>query len=405
MTDQLSPIVALEDICKSFHLFASPADRLKERLFGIQKHIQHHALQDISFSLQAGEAVAILGQNGAGKSTLLKLITGVMLPDKGRINRNGKITGLLELGTGFDAELTGRDNISLNGRLIGMSSNEIEQNLEAIIDFAELGQYIDAPVKTYSSGMIMRLGFSIAIHANPMCFVVDEALAVGDARFQQKCLSRIKSFRNSGGALLFVSHDITAVKQLCERVIVLNKGRVAFDGDTLAAVNVYNQQLASLPAVDVQSVSHVEGYGYQQVRINHVVLQGEHGQTEQFATGEWATIGVDVYADKLMEDMTIGFLIRDRFGNDAFGTNTHLMKIDLSQKAQTTQYYRFKLPLNLGHGKYTLTVAVHSGAHHHDECQHWLDDVCTFSISGNHYLPFSGYCYLPTEFVAEGECE
>jgi lipopolysaccharide transport system ATP-binding protein len=406
MTINTPTLLTVSQVNKSFQLYQTAADRLKERLFSLQRHTQHHALIDINFSLRAGESLAIIGQNGAGKSTLLKLITGVMLPDHGVIEHFGRITGLLELGTGFDPTMTGRDNISINGQLIGMTQAEIEQQCDDIIAFAELGEYIDAPVKTYSSGMLMRLGFAVAIHANPACFVVDEALAVGDARFQQKCLTRIRQFRQQGGALLFVSHDLAAIKQLCDRAIVLNKGRVTFDGDTLTAVNTYNQQLANLgPASQANGTN--QGFGHQQVRITGIQIIGEHGQSEDFATGEQLNIYVDIHASKAMDDMTIGFLIRDRFGNDAFGTNTHLLNQPLSQPENSNVRYRFRLPLNLGHGKYTLTLAVHSGSHHHDECQHWLDDVCVFRITGNNHLPFSGYCYLPTQFEVspQQECQ
>jgi lipopolysaccharide transport system ATP-binding protein len=392
-----SVLLSIHDLQKSFRLYPSPVHRLKEALFNVDSCVHHHALQAINLQVCAGESVAIIGRNGAGKSTLLKLMTGVLLPDSGEIIVNGRITGLLELGTGFDGELSGRDNIWINGLLIGMTREEIEEQYHHIIQFAELGYYIDAPVKSYSSGMVMRLGFSIAIHANPACFIVDEALAVGDARFQQKCLQKIKQFRQQGGALLFVSHDLSAIKQMCERTLVLHQGRVDFDGETLLAVNRYNQLLADLDA-ELLATQHEQGYGHQQIRIVDIQMLGASGQTSDFATGETVNIVLTIEAEAVIQDMSIGFMIRDRFGNDVFGTNSYLMGMQVSQDKGTKQTYQFQLSLNLGHGKYSLTLAVHSGSHHHDNCQHWLDDIYVFQVTSNLNHGFSGSCFLPTQF-------
>src|SRR6185437_15846247 len=174
------PVLEVQQLSKRFKIYNRTADRLVEGLFGKVRHRVHVALEDISFSLAQGEAIGVLGQNGAGKSTLLKLVSGVLMPDAGTIERRGRIAGLLELGTGFDGRLSGRENIAVNARLIGMTSAEIEERFEAIVAFSELAGFIDAPLRTYSSGMIMRLGFAVAIHADPVCFIVDEALAVGD---------------------------------------------------------------------------------------------------------------------------------------------------------------------------------------------------------------------------------
>jgi len=213
---------------KQFKLYRSPADRLREIVYRKKYHKDFVALDNISFEVKNGETLGIIGQNGAGKSTLLKILSGIVIPDSGTINVDGKVTGLLELGTGFNAEMTGLENIYMNGTLIGMTKDELDRKKQTIIDFSELGDFINEPIKTYSSGMTMRLAFSIAIHADPTCFLVDEALSVGDAYFQQKCMRKIQEFRAGGGSIVFVSHDMNAVKTLCDAAIMLeNNGCIA----------------------------------------------------------------------------------------------------------------------------------------------------------------------------------
>ncbi len=399
MTVPHSVLLRVATVNKSFQLYNTAADRLKERLFGLQRHTEHHALKNIDFALHAGESLAIIGQNGAGKSTLLKLITGVMLPDSGLIEHYGRITGLLELGTGFDPTMTGRDNITINGQLIGMSLAEIEQQREEIISFAELGQYIDAPVKTYSSGMIMRLGFSIAIHANPACFVVDEALAVGDARFQQKCMARIRHFREQGGSLLFVSHDIAAVKQLCDRALVLSKGQVAFDGNAVDAASVYQQLIAKLD--DRVSSVYDKIFGHQQLRFSRMTLLGSHGEQSVFMSGEKMTLQLEVDAAIDLDDLTIGVMIRDRFGNDVFGINSHLLGQSINFKAGERRSFAYQIDAELGHGKYTISVSLHTGLTHIDNCQHWLEDAISFRMEGVIGTAFVGVTRLPIRFISD----
>lgn len=192
-------MIRVENISKTFKIYPAPSARLKEILLRRPCHTLHAALEKISFSVEDGETLGIIGPNGAGKSTLLKLLSGILIPDEGKISISGKITGLLELGTGFNSEMTGRQNISMNGLLLGMTAEEIRAKEETIIAFSELESFMDNPLKTYSSGMVMRLAFAIAYHAEPACFLVDEALSVGDAHFQQKCMKAIRSFKERGG--------------------------------------------------------------------------------------------------------------------------------------------------------------------------------------------------------------
>jgi len=393
-------MIRVEDLWKTFKLYRSPADRLKEILFRRSYHRIFEALKGISFEVQDGEVLGIIGPNGAGKSTLLKILTGVLLPDKGFIHVSGRITGLLELGTGFNSEMTGLQNIFLNGTLLGMSREEIEDKLETIINFSELGDFIYEPLKTYSSGMIMRLAFSIAIHAEPTCFVVDEALAVGDAYFQQKCMKKIKEFKENGGSIIFVSHDMNAVKLLCDQAILLDQGAVIEQGSPEQVINLYNFLLAKKSKGENLEISHYSfdkcDYGDYQARIVEVVLKNTEGESsEGIISGTPVTIEVLVEAQKQVSDLTLGILIRDRFGQDIFGTNTFHLQKNFSLSAGKRKIVRFFFDeFNLGVGKYTLTVALHKGDTHVQHCYHWIDRALKFEVLPNNEFYFIGLARL-----------
>lgn len=394
-----SPVLEVERLSKRFKIYHRTADRLIESFSGKPRHRVHTALEDVSFTLGQGEAIGVLGQNGAGKSTLLKLVSGVLMPDAGSIVRRGRIAGLLELGTGFDGKLSGRENIAVNARLIGMTSAEIEQRFDAIVAFSELAEFIDAPLRTYSSGMIMRLGFAVAIHADPVCFIVDEALAVGDARFQQKCLKRIRDFRDSGGSILYVSHDINSVKLLCDRAILLSDGKVVFDGLPDEAAQIYYRLIAGIDSEAPQAdQSTADSYGALRTRVRNVVMANRFGPAARFASGEEITIDLECESNQDAE-LSVGILIRDRFGQDVFGTNTSLLRKDARFSAGDSVCCRFSLPLNFAPGKYTVTVALHSEDTHVHDCQHWWDAAATFEIAGFKDVPFSGLCYVPVQFA------
>ena len=359
-------------------------------------------MRDISFTVAAGETLGILGKNGAGKSTLLKIITGVLLADGGNFQVEGKITGLLELGTGFDADLNGLQNITSNGLLIGMSMTEIAAQKQAIIDFSELGDFIYEPIRTYSSGMIMRLAFSIAIHANPRCFVVDEALSVGDAHFQQKCMHRIKRFRQEGGSILFVSHDLNAIKMLCDRAIVLDQGVVVADGSPEDAVNPYNRLIADL---EEQSQRQEMGYGSNEAEITAVKLWGQDSRGRVVTAGEKTHIEISFKINTPIEDLTVGIMKRDRFGQDIFGTNSHHLGLDFEPQRDIHYKALFELDMDIAPGKYTLTVALHSRENHIELCYHWRDNIETFEVAGTRGHIFSGVCRLPTKVKLQRETE
>lgn len=383
-------VIRVQGLCKTFRVYHRPADRLREHLFRRQFHYEHKALKDINFELLSGEALAILGANGAGKSTLLKLITGVLLPDSGMLETSGRIAGLLELGTGFDGNLTGRQNLWSNASLLGLSQAEIQEVIEDIIRFSELGDYLDAPVRTYSSGMVMRLGFSIAIHARPACFVIDEALSVGDARFQQKCLLKIQEFRERNGSLLFVSHDLNAVKILCDRAIVLEGGRISYDGNPQEACLEYQKQLMHI-GPNVES----KRYGKGAIRIASASLVNAEGLSGRYLTSESVTLRVQLDSDVDSNTLALGFMIRDRLGQDLFGTNTQLHEIILDLKAGQSCDIVFEFLLNLGPGQYALTLGLHDKNNFTNDVQDWWNDSLVFEVDYEGRPDYVGICPLP----------
>jgi len=398
-------MINVTHLSKHFKLYKKPSDRLKELLFRKPYHSSHRVLNDINFTVADGEALAILGRNGAGKSTLLKILTGVLLPDSGEVHLSGKLTGLLELGTGFDPNLTGMQNIRTNGLLVGMTPEEIEAKRETIIEFSELGHYIDEPIRTYSSGMVMRLAFSIAIHADPDIFLIDEALSVGDGHFQQKCMRKIRQFRANGGSIVFVSHDLNAVKMLCDRAIVLDKGNVIANDEPEAAVNIYNQLLGGDEEEGPTQPSLPQnGYGSFDVAFEEVTVSGQDSDHHVVSSGEMINLHMDISAREQVESLTVGMMIRDRFGQDLFGTNSYHLGHEVSVNKGETKRYTFVIPMHLAPGKYTVTVALHEGMDHTRHCYHWWDNAATFEVAGIRGALFGGVCNLsPTLEEASAE--
>ncbi|HET7307846.1 MAG TPA: ABC transporter ATP-binding protein [Gammaproteobacteria bacterium] len=390
-------MIRVDGVSKQFKLYRKPADRLKELVFRRDFHSDYDALHNVSFEVQDGESFGIVGRNGAGKSTLLKVLTGVLLPDNGRVSINGKITGLLELGTGFNGELTGLQNIRENGLLLNMSAQEIDAKRDAIIAFAELGDFIHEPIKTYSSGMVMRLAFSVAIHADPKCFVVDEALSVGDAYFQQKCVKKIKQFRAEGGSIIFVSHDMNAVKMLCNRAMLLDKGRTVAEGTPEQVVNAYNyliSQTEDRQNEDVLQDLYSAEYGTYEARIISAEIRGLASGGTIVSSGEDAILRILIGASKALENVSVGLLIRDKYGQDVFGTNTRHLEQPFSLEGDSEYVVEFRLRLDIAPGKYTVTVAVHTDETHLDQCFHWHDKITSFEVAGISGSYFIGMCRL-----------
>ena len=389
-------MITAKNISKTFKLYSSPALRLKEIIFRKKYHKVFVALNNVSFHVSGGETLGIVGANGAGKSTLLKMITGILLPDEGELNVEGRITGLLELGTGFNPLLTGRQNIAMNGLLLGMTNEDVELKEPIIIDFAELGIFIDEPLSTYSSGMVMRLAFSIAINADPNCFVIDEALSVGDAGFQQKCMRRIAEFKEQGGAIIFVSHDMNAIKQLCDHAILLNNGVIETSGAPNMIVNNYKRLLTSKSHNKIEF--HIEegkpkSYGTLETVINQISINGNSNKPI-LESGQKACITIEIGSQVNMTNLACGIAIRDSYGQDIFGTNTFHHEQILTLTRGATTLIEFELDMNIGAGKYTISAAVHNIPTMPNYVLNWHDELLEFTviIPSNNY--FEGLCRL-----------
>ena len=400
-------MIKVSNISKEFRLYHNPSDRLKEIVFRRTMHRKFIALKDLSFEVEKGQSLGVVGQNGAGKSTLLKILTGVLLPDAGSIHVDGRITGILELGTGFNQEFTGIQNIFLNGILLGITKTEINERLDMIVGFSELGAFIHEPIKVYSSGMVMRLAFSIAIHADPKAFVVDEALSVGDAYFQQKCMRKIKEFKHNGGSIIFVSHDMNAVKILCDRALLLDQGSKIEEGAPDKVINTYSFLLAKKGNSEevhlCDSVDMGKSYGNLKVEIVNATMLNENGQdSDVFVSGKKCTVEIVIRANETVGAITVGILFRDRFGQDIFGTNTYHLKVPLSLKAGEGCVVRYVMDeFNLGPGKYTLNPAVHREDTHVAGCYQWVDVFKTFEVIEGDDFTFIGFSRIKPQLQLE----
>ncbi len=393
----MNKILQVKNIIKVYKIYDNNFNRLKELFTKKQYHKEFIANKDISFDLYEGETLGIIGVNGAGKSTILKQIAGVVQPTSGEILRHGRVTALLELGTGFNPELTGYENIFMNGTLIGMSHKECGEKAKEIIEFSELGDYIYEPIKTYSSGMSMRLAFSIAIHSEPQILIVDEALSVGDAHFSAKCSRALKQRKEKNMSIIYVSHDTNSLKLLCDRVVLLNHGEVAKVGTPEEVINSYNFLISKLnDHEEKMSIKNLEksSFGTFDVEIQKVTIEGEHSKSDVISSGENTTITIKIKSIKETPNMTVGIMIRDKYGQDIFGTNTYHHRVNIDFEKDSTYECTYKMPLNIGSGKYSITAAVHSEDTHLENCSHWLDDACSFEVAGVVGDIFAGLCRL-----------
>jgi lipopolysaccharide transport system ATP-binding protein len=369
----------------------------------LQTHEELWALQGISFQVKPGEALGIVGQNGAGKSTLLKLLVGTTRPSQGHFEIDGDVAALLELGMGFHPEFTGEQNALMSLQMMGRSQPEAVDLLAEIAEFSELEEFLTQPLRTYSSGMQVRLGFAVATAKRPDLLIVDEALSVGDAYFQHKCIRRIRDFKRRGTAMLFVSHDPTAVKSLCDRALLLDGGVLVREGSAESILDYYNGMIAQREkdhspeqtAINERRLQTRSGDG--KAKIIDVRMADPLGrQVTSFTTGESVTIVCRIQFAEDLEDYTVGILIRDRLGNEVFGANTSFLEVPTSPgRAGDEVEASFNLDLNLGYGHYALTVAVHAPGGHLEQNHDWIDNVMSFQVIPGETYRFAGVVNLP----------
>lgn len=444
--------ICVDSLGKKYDIYPKPADRLKQMIFprigrvmgfhGLKYHEEFWALREVSFSVRRGETVGIIGRNGSGKSTLLQMICGTLHPSEGSIRTNGRIAALLELGAGFNPEFTGEENVYLSGLLYGIPEKELRKRFDSILAFADIGDFIRQPVKTYSSGMYVRLAFAIAAHVDADTLVIDEALSVGDIRFTQKCMRFLRDFQRRG-TLLFVSHDTTAVTNLCDRAIWLDRGRRVIDGATKDVVEQYlaaqhaadrttigdsivirstarapsRKVESSNTAVDKQKTAddplsaadmrfrrlnagnernkievfefdpELAGteFGAGAASITDISLVGDEGEASQlFLGGELVSLAIEAAVSQSFEGPIFGFYVKDRLGQRLFGDNTfltyyeHPIKADGGSRLRAT--FRFRMPI-LPSGDYSIDVALASGSQEDHTHQHWIHDALVFKAS------------------------
>ena len=347
-------------------------------------------LKGIDLTIRVGETHALMGPNGSGKSTLLQVVSGILEPTRGRVITQGRIAALLELGAGFNPEFTGRENVFLNGEILGISRREMERVFPQIERFAEIGTYIERPVKEYSSGMYVRLAFATAIHVDPEILIVDEALAVGDAIFANRCIKKFEELKKRGVTVLFVSHDLGLVKRLSDRAALMLDGRVAAYGSPSEVVNRYVGVVLERQEREggAPKKSPVRGTGIAQnnrhgdgaSRVTGVeIVNAEGAATRNLEPGEPVTIRVTARAEVTLEDPVVGVLIRNRLGIDVFGTNTRIEGVDFGcVDAGDNFEVEFTFDCLLTRQDYTLTVATQ---YREGYSQDWLDDVISFSVT------------------------
>lgn len=396
--------LVVSHVGKAYKRYAGKWARMLEWLTGKTRHDKTWVLRDIHFTVNSGEAVGIVGVNGAGKSTLLKIITGTTQPSSGSVHTEGRVAALLELGMGFHPDFTGRQNVFMAGQLLGLHSDEIAACLPAIEAFAEIGDYIDRPVRTYSSGMQMRLAFSVATAVRPAVLIVDEALSVGDAYFQHKSFSKIREFREQGTTLLIVSHDRSAIQSLCDRAILLERGFVIKDGPPEEVMDFYNALIAERENATVEVKRLDDGRaqttsGTGEARVASIELRNEQGETVEYVNvGERVRLEVKIRLHADLPELVFGYMIKDRLGQSVFGTNTHHLKVKMAQlKKDELLTLVFSFPANIGLGSYSISTALHVTDTHLATNYEWRDQALMFNVVNVNRDQFVGVNWIPPQ--------
>ncbi|MCR2745231.1 ABC transporter ATP-binding protein [Limnobacter parvus] len=405
------PVIIANNLGKAYKHFSRRIWRLLEliSLGFVQRHTNHWILRGVSFQIQPGESVGLIGINGAGKSTLLKIIAGVTQPTEGKLQVSGRVSALLELGLGFNADFTGRQNVFMAGQLLGYTLRELQDLMPEIEEFAGLGHYIDQPVRVYSSGMQVRLAFSLATATRPDILIVDEALSVGDIAFQQKSFNRILQFKSLGTTLLVVSHDKEAIQALCSRAILLSKGVVALDGTPESVFDRYNALLADPEGTSV-STSVIQGNKVQTSSGNGMAILQSVLLTDPISAKELKVIKVGqpiaaivtVLVQENIPTLVLGFGIKDRLGQMVFGANTFYtgQTVGPLNAGQVCTYtVQFKNILAPGH--YSVHASLVRSDNHIDCNYHWLDGVCVFEVINENLPQFVGSVWNELTFNCE----
>ncbi|MGH8147763.1 MAG: ABC transporter ATP-binding protein [Rhodanobacteraceae bacterium] len=423
--------IRVEGLSKRYEIYSQPVDRLKQMILPRVRRWAHRsdrayftefwALHDVSFDVKRGETIGIVGRNGSGKSTLLQLVCGTLTPTLGRVTVHGRVAALLELGSGFNAEFTGRENVYMNASILGLTKAEIDSRYAAILAFADIGDFIDQPVKNYSSGMTMRLAFSVMAHVDADILIVDEALAVGDAFFTQKCMRFLREFKQHG-TLLFVSHDSSAVTGLCDRAIWIEHGRLQLLGTAKDVTNAYLEAfMADRQGGNARKEEHIKvanvkrrnvdprrqlfdrsnlrndikvlpfnpdqpTFGELSARVVDIAFLDESGEPVSWiAGGETVQLEITGMADIAVDNLIVGFYIKDKLGQLLFGDNTYLTTLERGFSASEGEMFRvkflFEMP-RLQHGDYFVTVGVASGTQETHVVQAWLHEALMFKSNG-----------------------
>lgn len=445
-------LISVNNVSKAYRIWSSPGDRLTSILadFGAgilpkrwgdalranaaRNSRDFWALKGVSFELKKGESVGIIGRNGSGKSTLLQLVTGTLQPTTGSIQVNGRVAALLELGSGFNPEFTGRENVYLNGAVLGLTRAQIDERVASIAEFAEIGEYIDEPVKTYSSGMLVRLAFAVAFSIEPEILIVDEALSVGDIFFQQKCFKRVHELLEKGVSLLLVSHDTAAVQNLCAKALLLVKGEPRYFGEPEEAVSRYyafsepkkgeaggatvahSATDERMPLMEMAHKFDIAGaarsvHGAQEFRIEHItILNSDQLPAREFKVGEKMHVIMSLHAAKDISDPSAGLHIYDRMNNLIFAAGTRQLQVAFgSFKAQERRVVEFCVEMSIHPGEYTFSAGCSQASEegpNHGYVQHRLEGLGPVQVvpapAENGVWPFYGQARLPMTINIHG---
>ncbi|CAH1223476.1 ABC transporter ATP-binding protein [Paenibacillus sp. JJ-223] len=421
-------VIEAKGLTKQYKLYDKPVDRLKEALHFANKkyHKKFTALDHLDFQVQRGECLGIIGKNGSGKSTLLKMITGVLTPTSGSLHVEGSISALLELGAGFNPELTGLENVFLNGTIMGFSRDEMQAKLDEILEFADIGEFIHQPVKTYSSGMFVRLAFAVAINVDPDILIVDEALSVGDLRFQQKCYRKIDELKQTK-TILFVTHDMSVINKYCDRVVWINEGKLIEEGQPkeiskkyqafMIGANFGKLGLSELPQAGKQlagsSKAHLvdplqdglDMMGDEKAVITGISMYESGGQDKVTLVEAEQEVEVLIRLNVMeaIDNPIVGFSMKDRLGNVIFQTNSYILGSELQSLQPGEGYvfsFSFQFP-SLNHGAYTISPAIASGTQQEHKQHSWVHDALVVEVLPLGYESVSGIlCLKDVSFSA-----